>query len=171
MSTSREKMQQARELIQAKRYDEARAILRGINHDMALDWLDKIDKLDPPKSVDPIEEPPLESFVRPQIAQMSSYATAPTKSYTNAAVIVLILYFVLWLPGFIANSMYLSEANQAEKETGKQLPGVQALRNERWIFGYIPIILVALFILLAIVLGPSISQANDAIYRNIVSGL
>lgn len=49
MSTSREKMQQARELIQAQRYDEARAILRTVNHDSALDWLDKLDKLDPPK--------------------------------------------------------------------------------------------------------------------------
>lgn len=56
MSTSREKMQQARELIQAKRYDEARAVLRGINHEMALDWLDKIDKLDPPQ-VEKVKEP------------------------------------------------------------------------------------------------------------------
>ncbi|MEP7284525.1 MAG: hypothetical protein ABI947_02000 [Chloroflexota bacterium] len=49
MSTSREKMQQARELITQKRYDDARAILRTVNHDTALDWLDKLDKLDPPQ--------------------------------------------------------------------------------------------------------------------------
>ena len=42
MST-KEQMLKARELIKAKRYDEARAILRKINHPKAKEWLDKLD--------------------------------------------------------------------------------------------------------------------------------
>jgi hypothetical protein len=32
---------------------------------------------------------------------------AATRSYTTPAVITLVLYFVLWLPGLIANIVYL----------------------------------------------------------------
>jgi hypothetical protein len=39
---------QARELIKEKRYDEARAILRGIDHPRAREWLAKLDQLTPP---------------------------------------------------------------------------------------------------------------------------
>ena len=38
---------QAKEHVQAKRYDEARAALRGLNHPKAAEWLQKIDELDP----------------------------------------------------------------------------------------------------------------------------
>lgn len=40
---AREKMQRARELIEAKRYDEARRILRTVDHPTAREWLAKID--------------------------------------------------------------------------------------------------------------------------------
>lgn len=45
---SKAKFQVARELIQAKQYDEARAILKTIDHPMATEWIAKIDLLDPP---------------------------------------------------------------------------------------------------------------------------
>jgi tetratricopeptide (TPR) repeat protein len=73
---------------------------------------------------------------------------ASTKSYTNAAVIVLVLYFILWLPGLIANFMYLEEANRMEKLAGRALPGVGALRLERIMFALLPLVgLLALAIL------------------------
>lgn len=46
---SRSQMQQARQLIDQKRYDEARAILKKIDDPRARDWLKKLDKLAPPK--------------------------------------------------------------------------------------------------------------------------
>lgn len=49
MST-RDKMEQAKQLIQQKRYDEARTILRTVDHDKAYEWLDKLDEVDPPKA-------------------------------------------------------------------------------------------------------------------------
>jgi len=45
----KEQMLKARELIKRKRYDEARAILKKINHPKAKEWLAKIDKIAPEK--------------------------------------------------------------------------------------------------------------------------
>lgn len=45
---SKEDMIQARELIQQKKYDEARAILRKTSHQQAPAWLAKLDEIDPP---------------------------------------------------------------------------------------------------------------------------
>src|SRR5258708_1554920 len=50
MNTNREQMEQAKSLIEQKRYDEARTVLRNINHAMAIDWLDKLYQLDPSKA-------------------------------------------------------------------------------------------------------------------------
>ncbi len=44
---SRAKFEAARELIQAKQYEEARALLKTIDHPMATEWIDKIDALSP----------------------------------------------------------------------------------------------------------------------------
>jgi len=40
------------------------------------------------------------------------------KSYTNKAVITLLLYMVFFVPGFIANIIYLVEANETRELTG-----------------------------------------------------
>lgn len=47
---SKVKLQEARELIQQTRYDEARIILKQINHPKAREWLDKLDEIAPEKS-------------------------------------------------------------------------------------------------------------------------
>src|SRR5258708_18247693 len=48
--SSREKLEAAQALIEQKRYEEARAILRTIDNVMALDLLDQINAIDPPKA-------------------------------------------------------------------------------------------------------------------------
>ncbi|HEX2906034.1 MAG TPA: hypothetical protein VHO69_04195 [Phototrophicaceae bacterium] len=52
---SKQKMLAAKELIQEKRYDEARTILKTVNHPTAKQWLEKLDKIAPvkPKSARP----------------------------------------------------------------------------------------------------------------------
>ncbi len=45
---AREQLERARDLIKAKRYDEARAILQNIDHPTAQKWLEKLDELDSP---------------------------------------------------------------------------------------------------------------------------
>jgi hypothetical protein len=43
---------------------------------------------------------------------------AATRDYTTPAVLTLVLYFVMWLPGLIANIIYYMQASADEKLTG-----------------------------------------------------
>lgn len=58
-------------------------------------------------------------------------AIARSKSFTGKAVATLVLYVVLWLPGLIANVLFLNEAKQAQRIAGQSLPGVACLT---WLF-------------------------------------
>ncbi len=42
-----------------------------------------------------------------------------TKSFNNAAMFTLLLYMFLWIPGFVANIVYLNEARSIQKRTGR----------------------------------------------------
>jgi hypothetical protein len=44
---SKQKMQAARDLIQQKKYDEARAILRTVRHPLAEEWLERLERISP----------------------------------------------------------------------------------------------------------------------------
>lgn len=59
--------------------------------------------------------------IDPQVAQ------ARMQSYTSKAVIALVLYFVLWIPGLIANILFYSEAKRMERIAGNSLPGAGCL--------------------------------------------
>ena len=54
-------------------------------------------------------------------------SAARMQSYTGKAILVLVLYLVLWLPGFIANILFHSEARRMEKKAGEGLPGTGCL--------------------------------------------
>lgn len=71
-------------------------------------------------------------------------AIARSKSYTSAAVVVLILYFLLYLPGLIANFLYYDEAKRAQKAAGETLPGVGCLELMLW-FNIVIIVAVVVF--------------------------
>ena len=45
------------------------------------------------------------------------------RSFTTPAIITLVLYIFLWIPGFIANIIYLLEANKVERLTGEAPEG------------------------------------------------
>jgi hypothetical protein len=51
---SKAKMEAARELIREKRYDEARAILRTVDHPTARQWLGKLEQIDPVGRPNPV---------------------------------------------------------------------------------------------------------------------
>ena len=53
--------------------------------------------------------------------------SAQMKSYTGSAIVVLILYWIFWIPGLIANVIYYQEAKRMEKIAGHGLPGVGCL--------------------------------------------
>jgi hypothetical protein len=48
---------------------------------------------------------------------------AYSRSFTGSAVLTLVLYLFLWLPGLIANIVFLKEANKVEQLTGKAPEG------------------------------------------------
>jgi hypothetical protein len=60
---SRAKFEAAKELIKERRYDEARAILETVNHPLAMDWLAKIDSIEPPKTTHPTSSPVFSSLL------------------------------------------------------------------------------------------------------------
>jgi hypothetical protein len=60
-------------------------------------------------------------------------AAARVKSYTGPAILVLVLYLFLWLPGFIANILYYSDAKRMERVAGHSLPGAGCLAVMLWL--------------------------------------
>lgn len=71
-------------------------------------------------------------------------ANARSKSYITAAVLTLILYFLLWIPGLIANIMYLTEARRMQGIAGQSLPGVGCLWILLLLNVVLPLVLVCL---------------------------
>jgi hypothetical protein len=67
-------------------------------------------------------------------------AGAATRSFTTPAIITLVLYFVLWIPGFIANIVYWREANNVQKVTGYAPEGKDCLVALLWVFVVLPIV-------------------------------
>lgn len=58
---------------------------------------------------------------------------AQMKSYTGPAILVFILYWLFYLPGFIANYIYYREAQRMERIAGHGLPGAGCLAFMFWI--------------------------------------
>ena len=73
----------------------------------------------PPRPPYPMQSPPPPPDPRQWMASM--------KSYSGAAILVLILYLFLWFPGLIANVLYLEEAKRNQRIAGHDLPGVGCL--------------------------------------------
>ena len=49
------------------------------------------------------------------------------QSFTTKAVLVLVLYWMFWIPGLIANYLFYREARQTERIAGTSLPGTGCL--------------------------------------------
>jgi hypothetical protein len=54
-------------------------------------------------------------------------STARALSFTTKAVAVVALYWLGWIPGFIANILFYLEAKRTERAAGKRLPGTGCL--------------------------------------------
>lgn len=48
---------------------------------------------------------------------------AYSRSFTSSAILTLVLYIVLWIPGLIANVIFLNEAKKVEQLTGRPPEG------------------------------------------------
>jgi len=76
---------------------------------------------------------------------MGAYA----RSFTTPAIITLVLYCVLWVPGLIANIVYLMEANKIQQITG-QAPEGKGCLTAMLAFMILCFLLVCVFWMVAI---------------------
>ncbi|HEY7116156.1 MAG TPA: hypothetical protein VH475_06205 [Tepidisphaeraceae bacterium] len=70
---------------------------------------------------------------------------AAGRSFVTPAIITLVLYFVLWLPGLIANVVYWREASNVQRLTGHSPEGKGCLVALLWTFIILPIAGVVIF--------------------------
>jgi hypothetical protein len=73
---------------------------------------------------------------------------AAGRTYTSPAIFTLVLYWIFWIPGLIANIAYLQAAGRDQALTGKEPEGKGCLIWLLWIFGILPPALVFFVILL-----------------------
>lgn len=76
---------------------------------------------------------------------------ARMKSYTGAAVGIFVLYWLMWLPGVIVNLIYYNDLKRNEQLAGYSLPGGGAIRFMWVLFGFIPIALFIVYLVLLII--------------------
>jgi hypothetical protein len=80
-------------------------------------------------------------------------AQARLRSYVGPAIITMLLYLLLWLPGLVVNIVWLSEARKTERLAGTTLPGVGCLR---WML-MSQLTFIALVVVLAVLIVVAIS--------------
>lgn len=96
-------LEKARELIQAKRYEDARALLLTVDDPRADKWLERLNRV------------------------LVSQADIPSQSFTTKLVLTIILLFVLVIPGLIALVIFSREAKDALARSKQPIPGARAL--------------------------------------------
>jgi hypothetical protein len=126
-------MLRAKQLIEMGRYEEAKRILILIDHPTAEKWLEKLNRVTPSRIIE------------------------KQKSYTNKSILVLVLYWILYIPGLIANLVYLLEARKITRDTGRNPEGAGCLQALFIIFGVLPIafVLVIFFVYVFVARGGS----------------
>lgn len=72
------------------------------------------------------------------------------KNYTVHAVVALVLYFFMWVPGLVLNVIYLKQANRDQRETGKAPEGKGCLLWLLWVFGIIPFVTIAMLLVIGL---------------------
>lgn len=77
----------------------------------------------------PYQQPGQQPGIPPQMNQYQQWQVQGqfAKSYTTPAIITLVLYLFLWIPGLIANIVYLLEANKTKQVTGTTPDGYGCL--------------------------------------------
>ncbi|MFL5761117.1 MAG: zinc-ribbon domain-containing protein [Thermomicrobiales bacterium] len=65
---------------------------------------------------------------------------AAKRSFLTEAIITFVCYLVFWFPGLIINLVYLREANQVERTTGRAPSGKGCLLALLVVFGLLPVL-------------------------------
>ncbi len=67
---------------------------------------------------------------------------AMTRSYLTPAILTMVLYLVLWLPGLVANIIYWQAASRDERLAGRPPEGKGCLLALFIVFTVLPLVLV-----------------------------
>jgi hypothetical protein len=94
-----------------------------------------------------MDQPPLGSYEDEQ------RRAAMTRSYLTPAIITMVLYLVLWLPGLIANIIYWQSASRDQRLSGHSPEGKGCLLALFVVFGALPLLLACVGFLLFAVFG------------------
>lgn len=128
MSQTEQDLLRAKRLIQAKHYEDAKALLVTIDHPTADKWLQRLQVI----STAPTVAPP---------------SKADNQDFTLQLVISIGLLFVLFIPGLIAVAIFKRQAQEYPDAPGAQ--GILLLsRIIKWIVRIIIVLLVILLIIL-----------------------
>ena len=106
--------------------------------------LQREEAISPPPDVQDAAARPRQQMQPPPQVIQQVYQPPPSvgyKSYMGTAVLVLVLYWLLYLPGLIANIVYLAEASRYRATTGQSPDGVGCLWALLWVFLLGPICL------------------------------
>jgi hypothetical protein len=107
----------------------------------------------PPGPAAPLPQPavPAPAFAaparpsgQPGLGTDLAVALAAQKSFTGKAFLVWFLYWLLWLPGFVMNLVFLSEARGVERLTGQPPPGKGCLVTLLVVHVLLPLFLIIL---------------------------
>ncbi len=77
--------------------------------------------------------------------------SAQRKSYEIPFVVVLLLYWLGWVPGFVVNILMMNEGKRMEEIAGRSLPGVGFLVATFWI-NIVAAVLAVFFVIGALIL-------------------
>ena len=77
-------------------------------------------------------------------------AILKTKDFTGKAILCLILYFVLYVPGLIANFAFLDEANRVRNQLGREPAGRGCLTSLAFFFFWAPLVLLIIGFVISI---------------------
>jgi hypothetical protein len=75
------------------------------------------------------------------------------KNYTLHAIIALVLYWFMWVPGLVVNIMFLNQANRERDTLGKDPQGKGCLVALLWVFGILPVVIIVLLLVIGIMVA------------------
>lgn len=169
-----DRLKQAAALIRAKRYQEAKDILETMpDNPKAREWLVKVeDRLineNPFESDDPFADVSggggysRNYDAQPKRKNDQVYVTHSSKrDYTTMSLIILVLYWIFWLPGLIVNIIMLNEARNEQSSTGIRPNGMGCL----WallLFNVVPLLLFCAIISSVVLVGPAVGNVFEEI--------
>jgi hypothetical protein len=94
--------------------------------------------------------PPPQPYQPQQYSQQAmQQAVAASKSYYAEAFITLVLYWLFWLPGIIANVIFIADARTKSQIAGRSLPGLGCL----WILLFFNLVIPAIVCGLLVITG------------------